>query len=71
MKENLIHSHNRTRKSLNSLSHNKDKICSVKSKDCEDADVVIVSYGGPVRSVIEAVARARADALPIPPATVI
>ncbi len=41
--------------------NNKDKICSVKSKDCEDADVIVVSYGGPVRSVIEAVAKARAD----------
>ena len=34
---------------------NRDKICSVKSENCEDADVVIVSYGAPVRSVIEAV----------------
>lgn len=41
--------------------NNRDKICSVKSEYCEDADVIIVSYGGPVRSVIEAVAEARAD----------
>ena len=34
---------------------NKDKICSVKSENCEDADIILVSYGAPVRSVIEAV----------------
>ena len=43
------------------ILNNKDKICSVKSADCEDADVVIVSYGSPVRSVVEAVKKARAD----------
>ena len=37
------------------ILNNKDKICSVQSKNCEDADVVIVSYGAPVRSVVEAV----------------
>ena len=41
--------------------NNRDKICSVKSSDCEDADVVVVSYGSPVRSVVEAVKKARAD----------
>ena len=35
--------------------NNKDKICSVRSENCEDADVIIVSYGAPVRSAIEAV----------------
>ena len=41
--------------------NNRDKICSVKSENCEDADVIIVSYGAPVRSVVEAVNRARAN----------
>lgn len=36
---------------------NRDKICSVQSKNCEDADVVIISYGAPVRSVVEAVGK--------------
>jgi 2-oxoglutarate ferredoxin oxidoreductase subunit alpha len=43
------------------ILNNKDKICSVKSESCEDADVIIVSYGAPVRSAVEAVKRARAD----------
>ena len=41
--------------------NNRNKICSVKSSDCEDADVIVVSYGSPVRSVVEAVKKARAD----------
>ena len=41
--------------------NNRDKICSVRSESCEDADIIIVSYGAPVRSVVEAVNRARAS----------
>ena len=41
--------------------NNKDKICSVRSENCEDADIIIVSYGAPVRSAIEAVNKARAN----------
>ena len=41
--------------------NNRDKICSVQSENCEDADIVIVSYGGPVRSAVEAVNKARAN----------
>lgn len=41
--------------------NNRDKICSVQSKDCEDADIVIISYGAPVRSASEAVEKARAE----------
>jgi 2-oxoglutarate ferredoxin oxidoreductase subunit alpha len=41
--------------------NNKDKICSVKSEGCEDADIIIVSYGAPVRSAVEAANRARAN----------
>ena len=39
--------------------NNRDKICSVRSENCEDADVILVSYGAPVRSVIEASRKAR------------
>ena len=45
----------------NKVLKNKDKICSIQSKDCEDADIVIVSYGAPVRSVVTAAKKARAD----------
>jgi len=41
--------------------NNRDKICSIRSEECEDADVIIVSYGAPVRSAIEAVRKARAN----------
>ena len=41
--------------------NNRDKICSVRSEECEDADVIIVSYGAPVRSAIEATRKARAE----------
>ena len=41
--------------------NNRDKICSVQSKYCEDADIVIVSYGAPVRSASEAVEKARSE----------
>ena len=41
--------------------NNRDKICSVQSDQCEDADIVIVSYGAPFRSVSEAVTMARAE----------
>ena len=41
--------------------NNRDKICSVRGEHCEDADIIIVSYGAPVRSAVEAVKRARAN----------
>lgn len=41
--------------------NNRDKICSVKSENCDDADIIIISYGSPVRSVAEAVTKARKD----------
>ena len=41
----------------NKVLMNRDKICSVQSKNCEYADVVIISYGAPVRSVVEAVGK--------------
>ena len=43
------------------ILNNRDKICSVKSGECEDAETIIVSYGAPVRSAIEAVEKARAE----------
>lgn len=43
------------------ILNNKDKICSVKSEYCDDADIVLVSYGSPVRSVTTAVNKARAE----------
>ena len=51
MKEELI------QRICDKILNNKDKICSVKSEKCEDADIIIVSYGAPVRSVVEAVNR--------------
>ena len=43
------------------ILNNKDKICSVVSEGCEDADIVVVSYGAPVRSVITAVKKAQEE----------
>ena len=43
------------------ILNNRDKICSVRSGECEDAETIIVSYGAPVRSAVEAVQKARAD----------
>ncbi len=43
------------------ILNNRDKICSVQSGYCEDAETVLVSYGAPVRSVSEAVEKARAE----------
>ena len=45
----------------NKVLKNKDKICSIQTENCEDADIVIVSYGAPVRSVITATKEARAN----------
>ena len=41
--------------------NNRDKICSVQSSNCEDADIVIVSYGAPFRAVSQAVTMAREE----------
>lgn len=43
------------------ILNNKDKICSVVSEGCEDADIVVISYGAPVRSVITAVKKAQEE----------
>ncbi|WP_407453343.1 2-oxoacid:acceptor oxidoreductase subunit alpha [Methanobrevibacter sp.] len=49
--------HNFVQRICDKVLNNKDKICSVRSENCEDADIVILSYGAPVRSVVEAVNR--------------
>jgi 2-oxoglutarate ferredoxin oxidoreductase subunit alpha len=43
------------------ILNNKNKICSVVSEGCEDADIVVVSYGAPVCSVITAVKKAQEE----------
>ena len=53
--------HNLVKRICDKVLNNKDKICSVRSENCEDADIIIVSYGAPVRSAVEAVNRARAN----------
>ena len=53
--------HNLIKRICDKVLNNKDKICSVKSEGCEDADIIIVSYGAPVRSAVEAANRARAN----------
>lgn len=44
---------------------NRDKICSVKKELCDDADIVVVSYGSPYRSALTAVTQAREDGLSV------
>lgn len=41
--------------------NNRDKICSVQSSQCDDAELVIVSYGAPFRAVSQAVTMAREE----------
>ena len=51
--------HNLVQRLCDKVLNNRDKICSVQSKNCEDADLVIISYGAPFRSVSEACEKAR------------
>ena len=53
--------HNLVQRLCDKVLNNRDKICSVQSKNCEDADLVIISYGAPFRSVSEACEKARAE----------
>ena len=53
--------HNLVLRLCDKVLNNRDKICSVQSKNCEDADLVIISYGAPFRSVSEACEKARAE----------
>ena len=45
----------------NKILNNRDKISSVFSQFCDDADTVIISYGSPIRAVIEAVLKIRKE----------
>ena len=53
--------HNLVQRLCDKILNNRDKICSVQSESCEDADIIILSYGAPVRSAVEAVQKARAE----------
>lgn len=44
---------------MQKIEHNVDDIVQVEEKDCEDADVVIVCYGGTTRSAMSAVEELR------------
>lgn len=45
--------------------NNRSDICSVKKELCDDADIVIVSYGSPYRSVGSAVKQAREEGIKV------
>lgn len=49
----------------NKILKNRDKICSVKKEFCDDAEIVVVSYGSPYRSASTAVAQAREEGLKV------
>lgn len=49
----------------NKVLKNKNKICSVFKENCDDADIVLISYGAPVRSVRTAVKQAREDGMKV------
>ena len=49
----------------NKVLKNRDKICSVKKEFCDDAEIVVVSYGSPYRSAATAVAQAREEGLKV------
>lgn len=49
----------------NKILKNRDKICSVKKEFCDDAEIVVVSYGSSYRSASTAVAQAREEGLKV------
>lgn len=49
----------------NKILKNRNEIISIVEKDCDDADIIVVSYGAPVRSVITAVSEARSEGLKV------
>jgi 2-oxoglutarate ferredoxin oxidoreductase subunit alpha len=49
----------------NKILKNREDIVSTKSEYCDDADLIIVSYGAPVRSVITAVKQGRAEGIKV------
>jgi len=50
---------------VNKILKNRDKITSTDQEYCDDADIVLVSYGAPVRSVIEVVKECRAKGIKV------
>lgn len=54
--------HNKLVKRLcDKILNNKEDICSLEAEYTEDANIVIISYGAPVRSVISAVKKAQKE----------
>lgn len=49
----------------NKVLKNRENICSVKKELCDDADIVIVSYGSPYRSVGAAMKQAREEGIKV------
>jgi 2-oxoglutarate ferredoxin oxidoreductase subunit alpha len=47
----------------NKILKNRNDIVRVREEFCEDADVILISYGGPSRSVATAVKKARAEGI--------
>lgn len=45
----------------NKILNNRDKISSVFHQFCDDADTIVISYGSPIRAVIEAVLKIRKE----------
>jgi 2-oxoglutarate ferredoxin oxidoreductase subunit alpha len=45
----------------NKVLNNRDKISSVFHQFCDDADTIVISYGSPIRAVIEAVLKIRKE----------
>ncbi|MDL2246950.1 2-oxoacid:acceptor oxidoreductase subunit alpha [Methanobrevibacter sp. OttesenSCG-928-K11] len=53
------------RRLTNKILDNKDEIISVEKSHCDDADIVLVTYGAPFRSAITAVKDAREEGLKV------
>lgn len=49
----------------NKILKNKDDIISIKKENCDDADLVLIAYGAPVRSISFAVKKAREEGLKV------
>ena len=57
--ENLV------KRICNKILNNRDKICSYKEEFCDDAEIIVVSYGSPYRSVLTAIRKARAEGIKV------
>lgn len=47
----------------NKILKNRDEIVRVREEFCDDAEIILISYGGPSRSVATAVKKARAEGI--------